>query len=96
MKSTLKVERECETMRKCLLNPCMLSQSHDAYIIGIRDIIVNGTQYFKYTLYLEKEKIILEMKSEEKRQIYKKNKIRMYKIDSYGVASKIKLGWYVE
>jgi exoribonuclease R len=93
MKSTLKVERECETMRKCLTRPEMLVQPHDAYVIGIRDILVNGVCMYKHTLYLEREKMILELKSEQKRDIYKRYQIRMYKIDAYGIASKIKLGW---
>jgi len=93
MKSSLKVERECETMRKCLTRPDMLTESHDAYVIGIRDILVNDVSMYKYTLYLEKEKMILELKSEQKKDIYKKYKIHMYKIDAYGIASKIKLGW---
>lgn len=93
MKSSLKVERECETMRKCLTRPDMLIESHDAYVIGIRDILVNNVCMYKHTLYLEKEKMILELKSEQKKDIYKKYKIRMYKIDAYGIASKIKLGW---
>jgi exoribonuclease R len=91
MKSTVKVERECEMMRKCLTRPDMLSHPHDVYVINIREISPN---LFKYTVYLEEEKIVLEMKSEEKKSIYKKYKIHMYKIESYGVASKIKLGWY--
>ena len=54
---------------------------------------MNDVSMYKYTLYLEKEKMILELKSEQKKDIYKKYKIHMYKIDAYGIASKIKLGW---
>jgi len=94
MKSTLKVERECEMMRKCLTCPELLSRSHDAYVIGVRDIGGVDGNLYKYTVYLEKEKMILELKSEQKRDMYKKYPVILYKIDSYGVASKIKVGWY--
>lgn len=93
MKSTLKVERECETMRKCLTRPEMLTELHDAYVIAIREMSSNNTCVYRHTVYLEKERMILELKSEQKRDIYKMYKIRMYKIDAYGMASKIKLGW---
>ena len=89
MKSTAKVERECEIMRKCLTNPRLLEESQEAYVVGIRDT--------KYTLFLEREKIILNTTKtdtdENPRELYKKYRVRLYKIDSYGVASKIKVAW---
>jgi len=94
MKSTMKVERECEIIRKCLTRPDILTSSHDAYVINIRDIYTEQqTPMYKYTLYLETEKMIMELKSEVKREIYKKYKVQLYKIESYGIATKIKIGW---
>jgi exoribonuclease R len=96
MKSTVKIERECEVMRKCLTRSEILTQHHEAYVIDIRDIMVMNIPMFKYTLYLEKEKMILELKSEKKKYIYKKYNVQLYKIESYGIASKIKIGWCEE
>ena len=94
MKSTMKVERECEVVRKCLTRSDILTRSHDAYVINIRDIYTEQqTPMYKYTLYLETEKMIMELKSEVKREIYKKYKVQLYKIESYGIATKIKIGW---
>ena len=94
MKSTMKVERECEIIRKCLTRPDILTSSQDAYVINIRDIYTDRqTPMYKYTLYLETEKMIMELKSEIKREIYKKYKVQLYKIESYGIATKIKIGW---
>jgi exoribonuclease R len=94
MKSTVKIERECEVMRKCLTRSDILTHYHEAYVIDIRDINDMDIPMFKYTLYLENEKMILELKSEQKKEIYKKYKVQLYKIESYGIASKIKIGWY--
>ena len=91
MKSTLKIERECEIMRKCLTRPEILTHYHEAYVIGIREIF--NTPFLKYTVYIENEKMILEFKSEQKKEIYKMYKIKLYNIDSYGVMCKIKIGW---
>lgn len=90
MKSTAKIERECEIMRKCLTNPKILLDIHDAYVVNIRE---DSSDQYKYILYLENEKIILTTKSEEKKELYKKYQIRLFKIESYGIASKIKIGW---
>ena len=95
MRSTMKVERECEIIRKCLSSPEILEKIHEAYIIDIRELNIEPHQY-KYLLYLEKDRMILSMKSEQKKDIYKKYKVKLYKIDSYGVASKIKVGFYSE
>jgi len=95
MKSTMKVERECEIIRKCLTSPEILEKIHEAYIIDIRELAQEPPQY-KYLIYLEKDRMILSMKSEQKKDIYKKYRVKMYKIESYGVASKIKVGFYSE
>lgn len=97
MKSTTKIERECEIIRKCLSNPNILEKYHEAYIIDIRELKQDDFSWqYKYLLYLEKERIILTMKSEQKKEMYKKYKVKLYKIESYGVASKIKVGFYSE
>jgi len=97
MKSTTKIERECEIIRKCLSNPDILEKYHEAYIIDIRELKQDDYScQYKYLLYLEKERIILTMKSEQKKDMYKKYKVKLYKIDSYGVACKIKVGFYSE
>lgn len=93
MKSTVKVERECEIMRKCLTNPLILEQTHDAYVINVRELVENNSIKYKYTLYLEGVRIILTMKSEEKKELYKRYQVSLYKIESYGIASKIKIAW---
>lgn len=93
MKSTAKVERECEIMRKCLTNSRILETSHNAYIINKREHFDNDITKYKYILYLENERIVLTMKSEESRELYKNYKVRLYKIESYGIASKIKVVW---
>ena len=106
MKSSRKVERECEVVRKCLTNPNILETSHDAYIINksiwrkkngapkesdLDEEQISGKIKYKYVLYLEHERIILTMKTEESKELYKKYKVRLYKIESYGIASKIKV-----
>jgi exoribonuclease R len=97
MKSTTKIERECEIIRKCLSNPDILEKYHEAYIIDIRELKQDDYScQYKYLLYLEKERIILTMKSEQKKDMYNKYKVKLYKIESYGVASKIKVGFYSE
>ena len=93
MKSIAKVERECEIMRKCITNPAILENIYDAYIICRRELVTEelGIIKYKYTLYIENEKIILTMKSEEPRELFKKYQVKLYKIESYGIASKIKI-----
>lgn len=93
MKSIAKVERECEIMRKCITNPVILENIYDAYIICRRELVTEalGIIKYKYTLYIENEKIILTMKSEEPRELFKKYQVKLYKIESYGIASKIKI-----
>jgi len=93
MKSTAKVERECEIMRKCLTNPRILETAHNAYIINKHEHVENGRPKYKYILYLENERIVLTIKTEESRELYKNYKVRLYKIESYGIASKIKVVW---
>jgi len=95
MKSTLKVERECEIIRKCLSDPTILEKIHDAYVIDIRELVVDNREIqYKYLIYLEKERIILSMKSEQKKNIYNKYQVKLYKIEVYGIASKIKVGFF--
>ena len=94
MKSVMKVERDCEITRKCLTNSYMLDSVHEAIILNIKEQEIDGRILYKYLLYLEKEKIILSTKSEKKKELYNREQIKLYKIDSYGVSSKIKVGWH--
>jgi exoribonuclease R len=94
MKSVMKVERDCEITRKCLTNAYMLDSVHEAIVLNIKEQDSDGRIMYKYLLYLEKEKIILTIKSEKKKELYNREQIKLYKIDSYGVSSKIKVGWH--
>jgi exoribonuclease R len=94
MRSVMKVERDCEIVRKCLTNVRMLDVIHEAIILNIKEQEIDGRIIYKYLLYLEKEKIVLPTKSEQKKGIYQQVKIKLYKIESYGVSSKIKVGWH--
>lgn len=94
IKSVMKVERDCEIIRKCLTNPHMLEIVHEAIILNIKEHEIDNRTIYKYLLYLEKEKIILSIKSEKKKDLYCREPIKLYKIESYGVSSKIKVGWY--
>ena len=94
MQSVMKVERDCEIVRKCLTNSYMLDSPHDAIVLNIKEQEIDNRMIYKYLLYLEKEKIVLSTKSEQKKELYQSVQIKLYKIESYGVSSKIKVGWY--
>jgi exoribonuclease R len=94
MRSVMKVERDCEIVRKCLTNVRMLDVVHEAIVLNIKEQEIDGRIIYKYLLYLEKEKIVLPTKSEQKRGLYQQVRIKLYKIESYGVSSKIKVGWH--
>ena len=94
MKSVMKVERDCEIIRKCLTNSYMLDKPHEAIVLNMKEYDTDGRIMYKYLLYLEKEKIVLSTKSEKKKNVYQKVQIQLYKIESYGISSKIKVGWY--
>jgi len=96
MKSVMKVERDCEIIRKCLTNSYMLDTPHEAIVLDMKEQEIDSRIMYKYLLYLEKEKIVLSTKSEQKKEIYQRVQIKLYKIESYGVSSKIKVGWYYE
>ena len=96
MKSVMKVERDCEIIRKCLTNSYMLDTPHEAIVLDMKEQEIDSRIMYKYLLYLEKEKIVLSTKSEQKKEIYQRVQIQLYKIESYGVSSKIKVGWYYE
>ena len=77
----------------------MLDMPHEAIVLNMKEQELradDGRILYKYLLYLEKEKIVLSTKSEQKKEIYQKVQIKLYKIESYGVSSKIKVGWYYE
>jgi len=94
MRSVMKVERDCEIVRKCLTNVRMLDVIHEAIVLNIKEQEIDGRIIYKYLLYLEKEKIVLPTKSEQKKGLYQQVRIKLYKIESYGVSSKIKVGWH--
>jgi exoribonuclease R len=94
MRSVMKVERDCEIVRKCLTNVRMLDVIHEAIVLNIKEQEIDGRIIYKYLLYLEKEKIVLPTKSEQKKGLYQQVRIKLYKIESYGVSCKIKVGWH--
>lgn len=94
IKSVVKVERECEMIRKCLTNPELLDSIHEVIVLHVKEMDIDNRTIYKYFLYLEKERIVLTMKSEIKKELYQRELIKMYKIESYSVYAKIKIGWH--
>lgn len=93
MKSVMKVERDCEIVRKCLTNQYLLDNTHECIIINIKENEIDGKIFYKYLIYLENERIVLSIKSEKKCNLYSRELVKLYKIESYGIYSKIKVGW---
>ena len=52
MKSVMKVERDCEIIRKCLTNSYMLDKPHEAIVLNMKEYDTDGRIMYKYFLYL--------------------------------------------